>query len=154
MRFSSREDIEAPIEHVYGKLTDFYGFERSAMRRGVKAEREDPSAPIGIGTIWHVRFKFRGKPRAADVELVKLDENDGFEVSFKSGGIEGLTSLELVPLSPHRTRMILRLDLSAKTLAARLLLQSLKLAKSNLTHRFKTRVADFAEEIETSYTGV
>ena len=41
--------------------------------------------------------------------------------------------------------------MSPKSLSARLLLQSLKLAKSNLTRRFKLRVTEFAEDVEDRY---
>ncbi len=154
MRFSAREDIEAPIEFVFGELTDFSNFERAAMRRGVDIRREDGMNTVCVGAKWHIGFRFRGKPRVADVEMSQFENPEGYEVSFESGGIEGGSVVELVPLSPQRTRVLVRLDLKPKTLSARLLLQSLKLAKSNLTHRFKTRIADFAEDIETAYTGV
>lgn len=154
MRFSAREDIEAPIDYVYGKIIDFGGFERSAMRRGIDVERKDSLAGFEVGANWHVGFKFRGKSRAADLTLQKVDHPNGVDIGFTSGGVEGSTNIELVPLSPARTRLIIRLDMAPRTLAARLLLQSLKLAKNNLTQKFKTRIADFAEDIETSYTGV
>ena len=86
--------------------------------------------------------------------MQKVDHPNGVDIGFTSGGVEGSTNIELVPLSPARTRLIIRLDMAPRTLAARLLLQSLKLAKSNLTQKFKTRIADFAEDVETSYTGV
>ena len=42
-------------------------------------------------------------------------------------------------------------ELKAKTLTARLLLQSLKLAKTKMTKRFKARVLDYAETVEDDY---
>ena len=59
--------------------------------------------------------------------------------------------MQLTPLSPKRTRLGVEVDLKPKTLSARLLVQSLKLAKSNLTKRFKLKVADYAKTMETRY---
>jgi hypothetical protein len=54
----------------------------------------------------------------------------------------------LVPLSPNRTRVNLVLKMSPKTLSARLLVQSFKLARSSINKRFKARMAQYAREIE------
>jgi hypothetical protein len=45
--------------------------------------------------------------------------------------------------------LFVSLDLQPTTLSSRLLIQSLKFAKGNLTKRFKTRVFEFAGGIST-----
>ncbi len=34
MKFSTRKDIDAPIDHVFASVSDFQVYERAAMRRG------------------------------------------------------------------------------------------------------------------------
>ena len=41
MKLSTREDIEAPIGTVFDAVTDFDGFERQLLRRGVDVTRDD-----------------------------------------------------------------------------------------------------------------
>ena len=154
MRFNTKEDIEAPIDFVFGKISDYPGFERSALRRGVDLQRKDGGGAVGVGSRWDLSFKFRGKERTAEIEIAEYVDPDGYTVRFVSGGVQGESKIELVPLTPSRTRMIVQVTLKHRTLAGRLLLQSFKLAKSSLNQRFKTRVADHAEDIETAYTGV
>ena len=50
--------------------------------------------------------------------------------------------------------MAVGLEVKPNSLSARLLVQSMKLAKSNLTKRFKVAVADYAETIERDHRGV
>ena len=149
MKFSTREDIEAPLDHVFEKVSNFDSFERSMLRRGVKVSRNQDACVAG--TKWRANFRFRGKDRDIDLELQQIAPDAGYDVGFVSGGIEGVSKVELVPLSPTRTRLMVETVLSPKTLAARLLVQSLKLAKSSLTQRYKSRIAALSEEIEESY---
>lgn len=148
MIFTTREDIEAPIAFVFQRVTDFGNYEKQALRRGADVRRTDDAPVPQEGSGWDIVFKYRGKDRKLHAVLTQLDEPNMLVLNTVSGGIESVAKVELVPLSPARTRVAVTLDITAKTLAARLLLQSVKLAKSNLTKRFKARVAEFAEDTE------
>lgn len=153
MKFSTKEDIEASIEFVFDRCADHKSFERAAMRRGVDVVRTAGDGPIAKGSSWDVEFEFRGKSRKATIQITHVDMPNSINVYFESGGIEGDCEIELVALSPNRTRMGAEFELKPRTLAARLMLQSMKLARQNLIKRFKTRVADFAEDIEEKAMG-
>lgn len=148
MQFSSKEDIDAPADEVFAMLCDFESFERSAIRRGIEVERlQDSNTPVA-GMAWRALFVLRGKPRDALITLETYDSPNALRFSTVSQGLDGFLELELVPLSPRRTRMAVVLNLKPRTLPGRLLIQSLKLAKANLTKRFKLKVADYAKGLE------
>ena len=153
MKFSTREDIEAPIEHVFARVTDFSSFERQALRRGGDIRRLDAAPTPGVGSAWDVSFQFRGKDRKMKAALVKLDEPTALHIDTTASGIDGETRVELVALSRSRTRLSVTMELKPKSLSARLLIQSLRLAKSNLSRKFKMRVADFAKDTQEKYAG-
>ncbi|MFK7751623.1 MAG: SRPBCC family protein [Sedimentitalea sp.] len=148
MRFSSREDIEAPIASVFATLSEFESFERSALRRGIEVQRIHMPDPMDQGAVWTARFQMRGRMRDLKLQLVEFEPPNVMRFESQSLGLDGELLLDLVPLSQKRTRMGVSLTLSPKTLPARLLIQSLKLAKSNLTKRFKLKVADYAKSME------
>ena len=69
---------------------------------------------------------------------------------FRSS-IEGKVSVGLVALSKNRTRMVIDMEIKPKTLPARLIVQSMRLAKGKLTKRYRLKVAGFANDIEDKY---
>lgn len=148
MQFSSKEDIEATPGEVFALLSDFEGYERAATRRGIDVERLQDTANPAVGMAWNVMFTIRGKPRSAEVTLGTYDKPNVMRFETESQGIDGFLDLELVPLSSRRTRLSVVLNLKPRTMTGRLLIQSLKLAKSSLTKRFKLKVADYARELE------
>ena len=152
MELTSRVDIEAPIDFVFAQVTDFTAFERQALRRGASVRRADRLPQAGVGMLWDVSFMYRGKERQLRAELTRFDPPNGYVVEMSSGGITGQTLVDLVALSRGRTRLALRTHMTANGLTARLLLQSLKLARVTLTKRLTARVTSFAHDVEGRFS--
>lgn len=151
MKFTTREDIEAPIDRVWAAVTDFESFERQALRRGAEVQRLDGQAELATGAAWTIRFPFRGRDRSLDAELITLDQPQMLIIASKSGGLNGGIKAELVELSKNRTRLALEIEMKPQSIGARVLLQTLRLRKAALTQNFKSRVAQFARRL--SQTG-
>lgn len=153
MQFSTKEDIEASIDQVFAALTDFESFERAALRRGVDVRRRGQHDGVTPGMIWDAKFSLRGTLRDVAIELTDVTQPSHLGIDGTSRGMATRVNVELMELSPRRTRMSVGLKLAPKTLSARLFVQSLKLAKSGLNKRFKTKVASLANTIEDRTNG-
>lgn len=148
MQLTATEDIEAPLDRVFAELADFETLERQAMRRGIEVRRTgDHTAPApGMG--WHVTFQFRGKTRTAEIVLTEYAPSERIAFHTVSGGLEIDTGIDLIALARARTRINMAAELKPKTLSARLLVQSLKLAKGGIDKRFRHRIAGLATDLE------
>lgn len=151
MKFVAHEDVEAPIDFVFEQMSDFPALERSALRRGAEVQRVDNLPDKSPGMAWDVAFDLRGKRREMMLELTQIDAPNGLVISSRSPNMGGHMVADLVALSRSRTRISLEIEMKPKTLASRLLVQSMKLARANLTKRFKMRVADYAKDLEDRY---
>ncbi len=72
MKFSNRQDIDAPIALVFENAPDFPRFEKQARRRGADVRRLDKLAEPAIGVRWVASFSFRGKLRRVQAELAAI----------------------------------------------------------------------------------
>lgn len=151
MEFFAHNDIEAPIDFVFARVTDFTSFERSIIRRGGDVERLSVGDVPVVGSKWRVKFRWRGKVRTLDAELTTVDAPNGIRADASSKNIVAAVTVELVALSRARTRISVRMDVTAKTLAAKMVFQSMRLARQRTTGRFKAMVAGFAEDVEARY---
>ncbi|MDQ2089569.1 SRPBCC family protein [Marimonas arenosa] len=151
MKFKTREDIGAPIDYVFGVVSDFETFQRKALRRGAEIARRDALETPGVGMAWDVAFAFRGKRREMQVQLVDHEPPNRMSFDSRMPGMIGYMGVELIALSRAHTRMVLEIELKPETLSARLLVQSMKLARGSLNKRFQVRVAEFAKTTEDRY---
>ena len=147
MKFSTREDVEAPIDRVFAAVSDFDAFERRMLRRGVDITRDETIPVDHEGARWKAKLNWRGRDFDFDAVLLSLKPGEGYTIKSLTNGIDCMGAVDLVALSKSRTRMFVSIDLKPTTLSARLFVQSLRLAKSNLTHRFKQRIGEFAAGI-------
>ena len=72
MKFSTREDVEAPIATVFGMLSEFEVYERSAIRRGADVNRVGDHDVPHEGQTWNAGFRLRGKDREARIDSDEL----------------------------------------------------------------------------------
>lgn len=151
MRFTSKEDIDIPIEDAFNMLSDYDFFERMAMRRGIEISRKNPDLPVGIGAAWELEFDWRGKEIAMDAEIVTFERPDKIVILAKSKGLSTEVEFELVALSKRKTRMHLIADVTASTLPARLLVQSMKLARGSIEKKFVNRFELQCRHMEDRY---
>ncbi len=151
MKFSTKEDIEAPIEDAFALFTDFDKFERSALRRGAEVRRVDSLKQNGNGMCWETKFKLRGKKRSIAAEMVEFDAPEGYCMELQSDDVTAFATLELMSLSKSRTRASLAVELKPKSLSGRLMVQTMRIGKSKLDKRFKVKAADFVRILEREY---
>lgn len=149
MKFNAREDIEAPIAKVWAIVNDFDSFELAALRRGIQVTRQDD----GDTPAWQLGFSFKGKPRQVAVRLEQREEPGLLVFAGDGRAIAATMAVELVELGPRRTRVTVSTELRPLTLAARLMLQSVKLARSRAVRRYQQGVAKVAGMIEARARG-
>ncbi len=148
MRFTTRHDLELPAATVFAGLTDFAVFERVALRRGAEVTQLAGGSPAGVGRSYRILFRFRGRPRELITEIVQVDAPNVVSSVGRFGGYVGTLTFELSPLQPGRTRLRADMEVKARTLTARVMLQSLRLAKGSLMERYRARIQTLCRQIE------
>jgi hypothetical protein len=151
MELTGREDIDVPIKEAFMMLTDVEVYARSALRRGAEVTRLDDLPYAGVGSKWEIAIIMRGKPRNVHLEMTGFDAPNEIALHAKIRGLETDIKIELVALSRTKTRIQFWSGMRAKTLSARLLLQSLKLARGNLTNRVGKRLTALRQDFEDRY---
>lgn len=151
MRLSTREDIEAPLSYVFGLCSDTAPWERAAIRRGVDVVRTDRLTGTQPGMSWTIAGKWRGKRRRGVLKLVTLDPLHAMVFQGSSESIDLNVEMEFVELSARRSRIILRTDIKPRSLAARLVVQSMKLTRGRIEQKYEAKVSMLCKEIEARY---
>ncbi|MDC0739152.1 SRPBCC family protein [Cognatishimia sp. SS12] len=148
MEFSAKDDLDVPIEDAFDLLSEYDVFERMAMRRGIEVQRHDRGESVKVGSAWTVDFEWRGKDIRMDAKVTRFDRPEYIELESIMPGLDVDVKFELVALSRKRTRLHLHLDVRAKTLPMRLLVQSLKLARGNIDKKLQERVKTQCRNLE------
>jgi hypothetical protein len=151
MKLTAKCDVEVPLAFVYQCVTDFAAWERAAIRRGTDVERPVGLPLTGIGAAWRIRFPYRGRVRKALITIDDLAPNQTAAFSLDSPSMFGDSVIEVQALSARRTRIRVALTAKPKTLAARLFLNTLRLAKGRVTKQFDLRVAQLGADIEAHF---
>jgi hypothetical protein len=151
MKLTAKTDLDAPVEFTHACLCDASTWEREAIRRGIEIERPADMPLTGVGAGWRIRMPFRGRMRKVMIRIAAIEPEDSILYAFEGEALAGTILLETKALSPRRSRLRFTVDAKPKTLAARLFVNTLRLARSKVETRLETRVDQLAERIAERY---
>lgn len=151
MKLTAKTDLEVPAAFVFAALIDTPTWEREAVRNGVEVERPPGTPDTGVGAEWRIRGHFRGKARKVLVRIEELTPSQRLALSLDSPSIEGIVQIEVMVLSPRRSRLRSDLEVKPKTLAARLFINTMRLAKGRVQARFEKGLGQLGARIKDRY---
>ena len=151
MKLTAKADVEVPAAFVFATLVDHPSWEREALRNGAEIERPPGTPAAGVGAAWRVRGHFRGKPRKVLLKIEELSESQRVVLSIDSPTIEGTARFEVMVLSPRRSRLRVDVEMKPKTLAARLFINTMRLAKGRVQAKFESRLGQMGGRIKDRY---
>jgi len=151
MKLTGKTDIEAPIDFVYRTLNDHAAWEAEARQRGMEVERPADMPLSGPGAGWRIKLNYRGKVRKVLLRLDAATPDARMDFTVDGPSLGGDMLVELLRLSPKRTRLRLSLEVKPKTLAARLFLNTLRLAKGRVTARLDQRLSQVGARLQQMF---
>jgi hypothetical protein len=151
MKLTAKTDLEAPVEFLHAYLCDNATWEREAIRRGIEVERPADMPLTGVGAGWRIRVPFRGRVRKVLLRVDDIVQDQTIAYSFEGQALVGTTVMEMKALSARRSRLKVTIDAKPKTLAARLFLNTLRLARRKVEERFEKRVGQLGARVEERY---
>lgn len=151
MKLTAKTDLEVPAAAVFAVLIDHPSWEREAIRNGVEVERPAGSPAMGVGAEWRIRGHFRGKARKVAVRIDEMTPDQKLALGLDSPSVDGTCRLEVMVLSPRRSRLRVDLEVKPKTLAARLFVNTMRLAKGRVQARFEGRLGQLGARIKDRY---
>ena len=151
MKLTAKIDLEVPAAFVFDTLTDNASWEREAIRNGVEVSRPPGAPDRGLGAAWQMRGHYKGKPRKVLIVIEELVQDQRIGLSLDSPSIDGTARLEVMVLSPRRSRLRVDLEIKPKTLAARLVVNTMRLAKGRVQARFEKGLGQLGSRIKDRY---
>jgi hypothetical protein len=148
MKLTAKTDLEVPADAVYASLMDHQTWEREAVRRGVGVERPSDMPLAGVGAGWRIKARYRGKMRNVLVRINSLTPGQSADFAIEGQSVDGNVVFDVLALSPRRSRLRVSIDIRPKTLAARLFLNTLRLAKGRVQARLETRLGKLGQHLK------
>lgn len=144
MHFSTSEVIHAPREAVFAEVTDFDAVERQIVKAGGSLTRTGGAGPDAA---WQGHFRFRGTERDFTSRVGDWTPPGGYRLISATTGLDALVDVRCVAVDAATTRLEILVDLKPRSMKAKILLNSLKLMRSQINARFKQRIQKFADHV-------
>lgn len=151
MNFQVTEDVAAPLEAAWAGFTDFAALEVQLAEKGAALQRVGDWREVRPGAGWRGTVQVRGTAHPLEAHIVAIAPFESCAIDSRIGGMECSYLSTFRALSPVATRVEITLEMRARGLSARLILQSLKLARGQALQRIEGFVVCRGEAVERDW---
>jgi uncharacterized protein YndB with AHSA1/START domain len=150
MQFKHKQEIDAPADYVFARVTDFKKFENHTGPTGFSFKRQG-RLPVRIGTRWDISVPVRGRARRFSAELSEYIPPR--TLSYKSASLkyEGVMSLTVKPVSDTSCRLEMQVVAKSRSFATSLVFNTIRLARRRINKRTNTEMDKFANRLTKEY---
>ena len=148
MKLTAKADIAAPIDLAFEGLRDPDRLEQTVRARGGSIRR-NPAGPMTKGTQWDARIAFRGASRHVNFIVTRLDAPKAMRFQGNGAAFDITVDVELAVVGASTTLLTVTTQGEPRTLPARIMMQSLKLAHGQMLARYRAQVVDYVAELES-----
>lgn len=134
MKIAATKDFKRTREKVFAAFADPARMEAVLGGFGSSLGREGP-AEGGIGTIWRVDVTSRGKSRPVTLTLVEMTQNESMAMHATSEMLDADIRFVFSDLPVGGSQVAADIEVTAKTLTARVAMQTARLARTRINNK-------------------
>lgn len=146
MQFKHTQEIGAPAEYVFGRITDFKKFESRKGPTGFSFKRQG-RLPVRIGTRWNISVPVRGRSRRFSAELSEYVQPRTLSYKSTSLRYEGVMSLTVRPVSETTCVLDMQVVAKSRSFATSLVFNTIRLARRRINKRVRNEMNKFAKQM-------
>lgn len=150
MQFKHTQIVDAPVDFVFARATDFKRFEHHTGTKGFSFKRR-VSQPIRIGTRWNISVQFRGRKRKFPAELSELIPPRTVSYKSVSDRYSAALSLTFTPISASKSRIDMLMVAQSRSFATSLVFNSIRLARRRINKRINKSMQELANKMAADY---
>ena len=147
MRFESTTEVAAPPAEVFDVIADFDTLLALADARGADLVRTDDGRLGPAGAAWRGTVALGGHERRVEGHVAGFDAPCGYDVAGTTEGLAFDIAIAVEGLPGGRSILSAEIVLRPETLKARMVMQTLKLARGSLDRRLAQGAAALGPRI-------
>ncbi len=151
MELSYSSIINVPKAFAFARATDFVQFEAEGFGKLSPFERRSEIEAPNIGTRWRTSSEFQGRARRFSLELLELKPSELMVLGNKSEKYDIEARFSFEEHTEGETEFSFKLVAKAQSITARLILQTIQLARGRIESSMTTEFEKMGRNMEDAY---
>ena len=144
-------DINVPQQFAFERATDFALFEAEGFGKLDKFERRSELRAPEIGVRWRTAAEFQGRPRRFSLQLLALEPAELLVLGNKSEKYDVEARFRFTQVNDTQTTFAFHLVAKAQSITAKLILQTIQLARGRIEKSMQADFGEMAQKMEAAY---